>query len=66
MWPRTTLVAIEQGQRRARMSELQKLAKAYGTIRKCALRQEAISRRLCSAFPETDRSKDAAAADALS
>lgn len=39
---RTTLVAIEQGQRRARISELQKLAKLYGTSVNALLRREAI------------------------
>src|ERR1700683_2778936 len=39
---RTTLVAMEQGKRRARMSELQKLAKAYGTSVNALLRKEAI------------------------
>lgn len=39
---RTTLVAIEQGQRRARLSELQKLATLYKTSVNALLRQEAI------------------------
>lgn len=39
---RTTLVAIEQGQRRVRTDELQKLAKAYGTSANALLRREAV------------------------
>jgi Zn-dependent peptidase ImmA (M78 family)/DNA-binding XRE family transcriptional regulator len=39
---RTTLVAIEQGQRRARVSEMQRLAKLYNTSVNALLRQEAI------------------------
>src|SRR4051794_32482902 len=39
---RTTLIAIEQGQRRIRMSELQKLARTYGTSVNAVFRQEAI------------------------
>lgn len=39
---RTTLVAIEKGQRRVRTDELQRLAAAYGTSANAILRQEAI------------------------
>ena len=39
---RTTLVAIEQGQRRIRMDELQKLARLYKTSVNSLLRQEAV------------------------
>lgn len=39
---RTTLIAIEQGQRRAKMDELQRLAKRYGTSVNALLRQEAV------------------------
>lgn len=39
---RTTLVAIEQGQRRLRMDELQKLARLYRTSVNALLRKEAI------------------------
>jgi len=39
---RTTLVAIEQGQRRVRMKELQQLARLYGTSVNGLLRQEAV------------------------
>ena len=39
---RTTIVAIEQGKRRVRISELQKLAAAYGTSANTILRREAV------------------------
>lgn len=39
---RTTLVAIEQGQRRIRMEELQDFAKLYGTNANSLLRREAV------------------------
>jgi Zn-dependent peptidase ImmA (M78 family)/transcriptional regulator with XRE-family HTH domain len=39
---RTTLVAIEQGQRKARIDELQVLAKLYGTSVNALLRREAV------------------------
>lgn len=39
---RTTIVAIEQGQRRIRMDELQKLAKLYGMSVNAILRREAV------------------------
>lgn len=39
---RTTLVAIEQGQRRIRMEELQRLAKLYRTSVNALLREEAV------------------------
>src|SRR5579859_5884981 len=39
---RTTLVAIEKGERRVRIGELQQLAKMYGTSVNALLRQEAI------------------------
>lgn len=39
---RTTLVAIEQGQRRIRIGELQQLARLYGTSANALLRREAI------------------------
>ena len=61
---RTTLVAVEQGQRPARMSELQKLAKAYGTSINALLRREAIQVDLAPRFRKLIGSKDAAAADA--
>jgi Zn-dependent peptidase ImmA (M78 family) len=39
---RTTLVAIEQGQRKVRIDELQKLAASYGTSANAILRREAV------------------------
>jgi Zn-dependent peptidase ImmA (M78 family)/DNA-binding XRE family transcriptional regulator len=39
---RTTLVAVEQGQRRARITELQQLARLYGTTVNALLREESI------------------------
>lgn len=39
---RTTIVALEQGKRRVRMDELQKLAATYGTSANALLRREAV------------------------
>lgn len=39
---RTTVVAIEQGQRKVRIDELQRLAKAFGTSANALLREEAV------------------------
>ncbi len=39
---RTTIVAIEQGQRRVRIDEIQRLAKLYGTSVNALLRQESV------------------------
>jgi Zn-dependent peptidase ImmA (M78 family)/DNA-binding XRE family transcriptional regulator len=39
---RTTLVAVEQGQRRVRINELQQLARQYGTSVNALLRQESV------------------------
>ncbi|OPY85682.1 MAG: anaerobic benzoate catabolism transcriptional regulator [Syntrophorhabdus sp. PtaU1.Bin153] len=61
---RTTLVAIEQGQRRVRMSELQQLAKAYGTSVNALLRQEAIHVDFAVRFRKLFDSKDDAATNA--
>jgi Zn-dependent peptidase ImmA (M78 family)/transcriptional regulator with XRE-family HTH domain len=47
---RTTLVAIEQGQRRVRISELQQLAKLYRTSINALLRTEAIKVDLAPQF----------------
>ena len=47
---RTTLVAIEQGQRRVRIGELQQLAKLYGTSVNALLRKEAIQVDLTPQF----------------
>jgi Zn-dependent peptidase ImmA (M78 family) len=61
---RTTVVAIEQGQRRVRIGELQKLAKAYGTSVNALLRQEAIHVDLAPRFRKLYDSKNGAAAEA--
>lgn len=61
---RTTLVAIEQGQRRVRMSELQQLAKLYGTSVNALLRQEAVHVDLAPRFRRLFDSSDSAADDA--
>src|ERR1039458_1435631 len=61
---RTTIVAIEKGERRVRMNELQQLAKLYGTSVNALLRREAVHvdltprfRKLCG----NDVAADAAA-----
>jgi Zn-dependent peptidase ImmA (M78 family)/DNA-binding XRE family transcriptional regulator len=61
---RTTLVAIEAGQRRVRMSELQQLTKAYGTSVNALLREEAVHVDLAPRFRKLFDSKDDAAAAA--
>ncbi len=58
---RTTLVAIEQGERRARMSELQQLAKLYGTSVNALLRQESVHVDLAPRFRKVIGSEDSAA-----
>lgn len=47
---RTTLVAIEKGQRRIRMDELQRLARIYGISVNALLRREAVHVDLASRF----------------
>jgi Zn-dependent peptidase ImmA (M78 family)/DNA-binding XRE family transcriptional regulator len=63
---RTTLVAIEQGQRRVRISELQQLAKLYRTSINALLRTEAIKFDLTPQFRRLsvrlDESAESAAA----
>jgi Zn-dependent peptidase ImmA (M78 family)/DNA-binding XRE family transcriptional regulator len=58
---RTTLVAIEQGERRARMSELQQLAKLYGTSVNALLRQESVHVDLAPRFRKVIGSENSAA-----
>ncbi len=60
---RTTIVAIEQGERRARMNELQQLAKLYGTSVNALLRRESVHVDLSPRFRRVVGS-DKAAADA--
>lgn len=47
---RTTIVAIEQGQRRIKIDELQKLARLYGTSVNALLRREAVHVDLVTRF----------------
>src|SRR4051794_20857282 len=58
---RTTLIAIEQGQRCVRMSELQRLAKLYRTSVNAVLRQEAIQVDLTPRFRKLISATDGAA-----
>jgi Zn-dependent peptidase ImmA (M78 family)/DNA-binding XRE family transcriptional regulator len=62
---RTTLVAIEQGSRRARVEELQTLASLYGTSLNALLRQESVTVDLRPRFRragEDDKDVERAAA----
>jgi Zn-dependent peptidase ImmA (M78 family)/DNA-binding XRE family transcriptional regulator len=61
---RTTLIAIEKGQRRARIGEVQNLAKAYGTSVNALLRQEAVHVDLAPRFRKLFNSNDKAEAEA--
>lgn len=61
---RTTLVAIEQGQRRVRMDEMQQLAKLYSTSVNALLRRESIHVDLMPRFRKLIGSNDFAAAAA--
>lgn len=65
---RTTIVAIEQGERRVRIDELQKLAKLFGTSVNALLRREAVHVDLAPRFRKLDGNHDGAvdaAADLL-
>jgi Zn-dependent peptidase ImmA (M78 family)/DNA-binding XRE family transcriptional regulator len=55
---RTTLVAIEQGQRRVRLEELRALAKLYKTSINEMLRQEAVKAELTPKFRKLFREKN--------
>src|SRR5690242_12666549 len=57
---RTTIIAIEQGQRRVRMDELQKLAALYGTSANAILRREAIHLDMVPRFRKLPQSSDSA------
>jgi len=56
---RTTIVAIEKGQRRVRTDELQKLAKAYGTSGNALLRSEAVHLDMVPRFRKLPQSESA-------
>lgn len=58
---RTTIVAIEQGQRRVKMNELQQLAKLYGSSVNALLRQEAVHVDLTPRFRKLANIVDGAA-----
>jgi Zn-dependent peptidase ImmA (M78 family)/DNA-binding XRE family transcriptional regulator len=60
---RTTIVAIEQGQRRVRMDELQKLAALYGTSANAILRREAVHLDMVPRFRKLSQSADNAIED---
>lgn len=55
---RTTIVAVEQGQRRVRMDELQKLASLYGTSVNVILRREAVHLDMVPRFRKLPQSED--------
>ena len=55
---RTTLVAIEQGQRRVKTDELQKLAALYGTSANAILRQEAVHLDMVPRFRKLSQSSN--------
>ncbi|HLX26881.1 MAG TPA: XRE family transcriptional regulator [Casimicrobiaceae bacterium] len=61
---RTTLVAIEQGQRRVRMDEIQQLAKLYKTSVNAILRREAVHVDLAPRFRKLIGRHDLAAVQA--
>lgn len=62
---RTTIVAVEQGKRRIRMEELQKLTRLYGTSANAILRREAVHIDMVPRFRKlglrTDSAVDGAA-----
>lgn len=61
---RTTIVAIEQGERRVRMGELQKLAQLYRTSVNALLRREAVHVDLVPRFRKLDGARDSAVEEA--
>ena len=61
---RTTIVAIEKGQRRVRMDELQKLAALYGTSANAILRREAVHIDMVPRFRKLPQSGDSAIEEA--
>lgn len=58
---RTTIVAIEHGERRVRLDEVQKLAKLYGTSVNALLRREAVHVDLAPRFRKLPGNHDGAA-----
>lgn len=62
---RTTLVAIEQGQRRVRMPELRRLAALYGTSVNTLLRDEAIHVDLTPRFRKLENSTNTGEEEAV-
>lgn len=62
---RTTLVAIEQGQRRVKMDELQKLAAVYGTSANAILRREAVHLDMVPRFRKLQETTDNAVEDSV-
>lgn len=62
---RTTIVAIEKGERRARMSELQQLAKLYRTSVNALLRQESVHVDLAPRFRKMHTAEDTAEDEAV-
>jgi Zn-dependent peptidase ImmA (M78 family)/transcriptional regulator with XRE-family HTH domain len=62
---RTTLVAVEKGQRRIRINELQQLAKLYGTSINALLRQESVHVDLEPRFRKLSESSGVAANKAV-
>jgi Zn-dependent peptidase ImmA (M78 family)/DNA-binding XRE family transcriptional regulator len=62
---RTTLVAVEQGQRRVRINELQQLAHQYGTSVNALLRQESVHVDLEPRFRRLPGSGDSGADSAV-
>ncbi|HKQ48565.1 MAG TPA: XRE family transcriptional regulator [Phycisphaerae bacterium] len=62
---RTTIVAIEQGQRRVRMDELQQLAVLYGTSANAILRREAVHIDMVPRFRKLPQSSSRSIDDAV-
>ena len=62
---RTTIVALEQGQRRVRTDELQKLAALFGTSANALLRRESIHVDMIPRFRKLTMTADEAALDAV-
>ncbi len=62
---RTTIVAIEKGQRRVRIDELQRLASLYHTSANAILRREAVHLDMVPRFRKLDQSSDSAIESAV-